>query len=256
MQVLSSPKSKKDDLFCHLGAKGVGLGDGLAALEGTHEGDGICMPKASAGGHPLGQAGDAAICLGKELGQVEGGSLTLHIASDGENKLAAGVGCHARPEGLEGEVLGHDAIERGDFATQAVVETAEGAAALNGEHICGLLDDADLGSIAGGVAAGDAELTAHRKETALGASADGVGSMQEGSGEVAGLVASLLQEPEGQALCAAGARAGHALELGNQLLHSRWVILRFHDLTKRQTMAGNRAASTQSSSTQKRGAAT
>ena len=158
MQVLSSPKSKKDDLFCHLGAKGVGLGDGLAALEGTHEGDGICMPKASAGGHPLGQAGDAAICLGKELGQVEGGGLTLHIASDGENKLAAGVGCHARPEGLEGEVLGHDAIERGDFATQAVVEAAEGAAALNGEHICGLLDDADLGSIAGGVAAGDALL--------------------------------------------------------------------------------------------------
>ena len=79
--------------------------------------------------------------------------------------------------------------------------------------------------------------------------------MQEGNREVASLISALLQEPESQALCAARSGTGHAFELRYELLHGGWIILRFHDLAKRWKMAGSKAASTQSRSTQKRGAA-
>ena len=93
----------------------------MAALQSAHEGNSICLPQTGAGGHPLRQAGDATICPCEEFSQIQGRGFTLHIATNGKDKFAPGMSSHALAKGSKGEVLGHDAVERGDFAAKAVV---------------------------------------------------------------------------------------------------------------------------------------
>jgi len=96
-----------------------------------------------------------------------------------------------------------------------VVAAAEDAGAFEGEDFGGLLDDADEGGIAGGVGAELAKRLGG-EEAAAGAGADGRGDFADGAGNLPRAGVARLDHPEGDALGAAGADAGHALQLGDE----------------------------------------
>ena len=60
-------------------------------------------------------------------------------------------------EGIDGQLLGPDPLGRGESAQQDVVDAGERARLLQGEEVPRLLDDADQGGVAAGVAADRAE---------------------------------------------------------------------------------------------------
>ena len=94
---------------------------------------------------------------------------------------------------------------------QHVVATAEGAGALDGEHVERLLDDADTGGVAAGVVA-EAAGVALGQVLADGAEVDALLDVEQGLGEVVGLGLGGAQDVVGEALGRLGADAGQAME--------------------------------------------
>jgi len=101
-----------------------------------------------------------------------------------------------------------------------VVDAAELAAALDGEHVEGVLDDADRGGITAGVRADAAEL-ALGDEVAATARPYRAAQLGEGRGEPLHRLPGRDQAVEGEPLGGLGTDPGQASELRGQPLDRR-----------------------------------
>lgn len=198
------------------------------AFERTHEGDGIRMSKAGTGGHTLSNSGNGT-AQGRELFcQVEGGGISLYIATNGQYNLASRHNSHAGEEFIHAQILRHDTIQGRNFAAKAMVKAAKRAAPLNGQHIRWLFHHTEEVGATGGVIAGGAAFPGRSKEAALRAGGDILRCRCQGGRKTAGIVAPMLQKPESQPLCPAASYSGHTFEGSYQLQHGGGIILSFH----------------------------
>ena len=76
-------------------------------------------------GKALGNAGDMAITLCKNLGEVIGSGLALDIRSQGEDHLDTGVVFNATDELGNAQIFGSDIVQGRELATQTVLITLE-----------------------------------------------------------------------------------------------------------------------------------
>ena len=130
--------------------------------------------------------GDFGKGLGDGLAEVVGGGFAFDVGAGGEDDFADLADAEALEEGGDAEVVGADVVEGAEAAVEGVVAAAEGTAALEGEDVGGLFDDAEEGVVAGGVVAKGAAEAAAGEEATGGAEEDvGAGGV-EGLGEVGG----------------------------------------------------------------------
>ena len=194
-----------------------------AAGEGAAEGELVGGFEAAAGGEALGDAGDGELFAAEDIGEVIGGGFAFDVGAEGEDDFARGLGVDAGEELGDAELIGADVIEWGEAAAEGVVAAAEDAGALEGKDVGGLLDDAEEGGVAGRIGADFAEGGEAEEGTAL-AGADGLGGGLDGLGDFDGPGVAGLVHPEGDALGATGADAGHAAQLGDELGDGGGVI--------------------------------
>ena len=188
----------------------------------------VHMIEPAAGGHALGEAGDGDAFGAEEVAQVAGGGLAFDIAAHGEDDLLHGGGAQTVEQGLDAQVLGGDVVERGELAPEHMVEAGEGAGALKAEDIGGLLDDADEACVPLRAVAEGAVLALFDVETALGAGVDAVVEVFQRVHKRLDAAAA-LQEPEHEALGAAGPEAGEGLDLRDHALQGRRVVEGGHE---------------------------
>ncbi len=118
------------------------------------------------------------------------------------------------------QLVGTDAVDRRQRAAEDVVDAGELAAALDGEHIEGLLDNAQHGLVA-------ARVRAHRAEIALGdevaaaARPHPVMQVAKRRGQSSGGLRRRAHAVEGQPLGRLGTDAGQPAELRGQPLDRR-----------------------------------
>ena len=129
--------------------------------------------------------------------------------------------------GVDAELVGADVLERGDAAAERVVKAAKGAGAFQRQDVGRLLDDAEERRVAVGVGADFAE-RAGREEAAARAEADLRDGVGEGADDFLRAGVAVLHHPEGDALGAARADAGHALQLRDEVLERGGVFSAFH----------------------------
>src|SRR5690349_3363409 len=101
-----------------------------AAFEGAAHGDLVGELELAAVGDA---AGDAAGADGEgfeDLGEVEGGGFAFDAEGGGDDDFADAFFADARDERFGGELLGADAVERGEERVQDVVAAAVAAGAL------------------------------------------------------------------------------------------------------------------------------
>jgi len=105
------------------------------------------------------------------VGDVSRGRLARHVRIRGEHDLLHAVPFNPSNQLVDAQMLGVDAVDRGECAAEDVVEAAELARPLDREKVDGLLDDADQRVVAPCIAADRAHLFL-REVAALVAKAD------------------------------------------------------------------------------------
>ena len=113
------------------------------------------------------------------------------------------------------EVLGVDAVERGDDPAQNVVEAVEDPRAFEDEDVPGLLDHAEATAVTARVGADGAEFALGQAVTA-GAVAQIAHHGEKGLAEGTGLGLGAVEGVEGQALGRLGTDAGQARKLADE----------------------------------------
>ena len=84
----------------------------VPSLHGAHEGEGVGVFEAAAGGEALGDAGEAAIFPAQQFGEVIGGGFAFDVGAEGEDDFeAVGGVVDAAEESRDMEVFGRDAVE-------------------------------------------------------------------------------------------------------------------------------------------------
>jgi len=160
--------------------------------------------KARAGGHTLGEAGDAQVGSLESLGEVEAGGVPFDIHAESDDDFGDGWVGGACDEFSDAQVLGFDPVDRGEFPSEHVVPATEGRGFFDREDIDGPFDNANLGGIAFGVFA-DVAGGAIGEGTADGALAHLIACGAEGVGEVMDLVGRGLDDKQRETF--GGARA-------------------------------------------------
>ena len=92
---------------------------------------------------PAGQPGDRHAGVGQTVGDEQRGAVAFEVGIGRHDQLADRARSDAGLEGVDGQLFGAHALERGEPAEQDVVDAVEGAGLLQGHEIAGLLDDAD-----------------------------------------------------------------------------------------------------------------
>ena len=208
-------------------------GSGRAASgEGTLEGELVGVFEAASGGEAVGDAGDWNPERLEDLDEVVCGSLAFDIGAEGEDEFGGVLVADALDEGLDTELGGADVVEGGKAAAEGVVKTAEGAAALEGEDVGGLLDDAEFTALAFRVAA-DATEGSGGEKPALAARLDLLGCMADRLCELGRAGVLVPEEPKGAALRAAGAETGEAAEFAGEGVERGRIVER-HGVVRRR----------------------
>jgi hypothetical protein len=188
-----------------------------AAFEGAAEGEFVGVIKAAAGGEALGDAGNADASVCESLGQIVTGGVAFDIGGEREDDLFDALLRDALRELGDAQVLGTDAVERGEFTAEDVKVAAEAAGLFDGENIYGFLDDAEQRGIAARVGADRAGL-AFGEAAAVRAELNCAAGACQGFSKIAGEFGRRLNEVEGDAFGGTGADAGKFSERGDQRL--------------------------------------
>src|SRR5919199_2721208 len=125
--------------------------------ERAAEGDLVRVLEVAADGEAAREPRDADP-VAKPVGQVRRRRLPGHVRVRREDDLLDAVPVDAAQQLVDAQVLGLDAVERRQRAAEHVVEAAELARPLDGDHVHRLLDDADHRGVAPRVAADRAQL--------------------------------------------------------------------------------------------------
>jgi hypothetical protein len=99
--------------------------EGAATFDGAAEGEIVGEFEAGTGRESVGDAGDVDVEGSEAFGEVEAGGIAFDIGAEGDDDLADGAGFEAGFELLDAEIVGFNAAEGGDFASENVVTAAE-----------------------------------------------------------------------------------------------------------------------------------
>ena len=165
----------------------------------------------------------------QQAGQVGGRRLALQVRVGGDDDLLDPVVGEAVEQLADVKLVGADAGDWIDGATEHVVPAAEGTGPLNGHNVLGLLDHAQRGLVAARVAAdrarvllGDVEADRAELHPLL--------DRTDRVGEALHVLGVRLEDMERDALRGLGSHAGQPAELVDQFLDCTLVHLRSHCL--------------------------
>ena len=147
------------------------------------------------------------------FGDVERRAVAFEVGVGGHDQLADRPRADAGLEGVDGQLLGPHALERGEAAQQDVIDALIGPGLLHGQQVARLLDHADDAGIAPRVAADrtDGLLGLGEMKADL-AVPDLVLGRADRLGQLQGLLVRALEEMMGQPLGRLGADPGQAAQ--------------------------------------------
>ena len=182
-----------------------------AAFHGAGHCDFVGVFDVAAGGDAGGDAGDFDVKGAEGGGEPGGCGFAFEGGAGGEDDFVDFAVLDAGEEVGGAELVGADAVERGECAVEDVVDALVAAGALNGGDAGGLLDDADEalvadggGTVGAGIDIGDV--------VADGAEAEAGFEGVDGVGEGGGVFLGGAEDVEGEALGGFGADAGKFFE--------------------------------------------
>src|SRR5262245_19109345 len=194
-----------------------------AALQGLGERHLVRVLQVTTDGQAAGDARHADAQRPEQLGQIERGGLALHVGIGGQDDLGDAARLQPRQQLADLDVVGTDAIQRGEGSEEHVVTAAVFTGALHGQEVVGLLHHAEhavvapgVGADAAGVLVGDVEAgpTGH----------DALLDRHQRGRELAHLVHRPLEEKEGESLSRLRSDAGQALEGLDQSRHRLRIV--------------------------------
>ena len=97
----------------------------LPALEGVGQHLLVGEFQDAARGQAAGQPGDRHAGVGQAVGDEQGGAVPLEVRVGGQDHLADAARADAGLEGVDGQLVGADALQRGEPAEQDVVDAAD-----------------------------------------------------------------------------------------------------------------------------------
>src|SRR5581483_10580118 len=183
----------------------------------------------AAGGKAAREACDAD-AVAQPAGEIRRGRLAGRVRVRREDDLDDAVALDAVQELVDPQILGLDAVERGERAAEDVVEAAVLRGPLERDEVDGLLDDADRRAVAARVEADRAELLLG-EVAALAAEADALLHLADRRRERERLLLRHLEDVEGEPLRRPAADPRQARQLGDEVLdgraeHGRRVLVR------------------------------
>jgi predicted enzyme related to lactoylglutathione lyase len=149
--------------------------------------------------------------------EVRGRRLARHVRVRREHDLLHAVPLDAPDQLVDAQVLGIDAVDRGERAAEDVVQATKLARSLDRDQVDRLLDDADQRVVAAGVET-DRTALLLGEVPALVAEADALLHVLDRGGERECLVLGTLQEVEREAVRSASPDAGEARKLRDKVL--------------------------------------
>ena len=213
-----------------------------AAFQGLHQRQRVCMAEAGAGRQPLGGAGNLAVQAFEQVVQVGCRGFPFHIGSGCQNDFTARLAGDAFHQGVDIEVFRFHIIQRGELASQAVVQPAVGAAAFNGNDVRSLFHHADERAVPLFIPAGGAGFAGGAEKAAYGARGDVFSRLADGAGNGFRLSHVALEHPQGHALRAAGADARKLFKGGYQFKYGKGIVQIIHERGVVRKWAGPVAA--------------
>lgn len=189
--------------------------DRTAVGDGATKGDFIGVFKVTTDRQAIGDARHRNVKVLQQPGQVHGGSFAFDRGAGGQDDLADTFEPCGKP--VERQLVGSDAIHGREGAVQHVVQPVILAAALQGQHISGLLDHADEAAVAQGIRADRARLLAGIHDVqADRAGGEAAFRLEDRLGKVTDLVLRLAEQVEGEPLGALGSDAGQPAEFPDE----------------------------------------
>ena len=173
--------------------------------------------------------------------EVGGRCLPFHVRACCQNDFAIRLPGDAFHQGLNVEVFRLHIIQRGKLAAQAVVQSAVGAAAFNGDDVRGLFHHADEAAVPFFIPAGDAGFPFRAEEAADGAGRDVFRRLADGAGNRLRFSHVPLEHPQGHAFRAAGADARKLFQGGYQFKHGDGIVQIIHERKEVRNDAGQGA---------------
>jgi hypothetical protein len=175
------------------------------------------------GRKPLRNAGDAYARRGKQLREIMRRSLSLDIGSQCQDHFGGALLPDSLDEFTDTELLGADALQRGELTTQGMIAPAEDTGTLEGKDVSRRLHDAELASDTRLVTT-ENTLIALRKESAEAAGLELLSSHGDGGEKLIRLGVSRSHHPKGNPLRTTRTDAGKPAELPDKLTKGIWVI--------------------------------
>lgn len=130
-------------------------GEDAAAREGALEGERVGVIKSASGRESVGDAGHGDACWREHLFEVGGGCLAFNIRAESKDDFPWTLLAGATDEGIDGEILGADLVERGQLSPKHMIAAGKGTRAFDGKNIGRLLDNTEFAPGAFGVQAND-----------------------------------------------------------------------------------------------------
>lgn len=173
-------------------------GEGDTVLYRAAEGELVGVLEVVSDGDTAGEGADTEVGdLLEEAVDVKIGRIALHGGAEGEEDFLHPLILYPLRQVIKEEVIGADAVDGRDEATEDVVPPVVAPRLLYRQHLTHALDDADEPGVASGVAADGAELLI-ADIVALAAVVDAVDEVSEVIGEPVGEALVLSQEEECQ----------------------------------------------------------
>ena len=137
----------------------------LSSLERSFESDTVDVFEVAAHRYPVRYAGYAHRAVFEDLEKVMRGSLSFTARVSGYDNFIDIFGFEPGKKLAYPDLIGADAIERGQYALEHVIAPFEGAGLLDGQEIGRTFHDADLPNVSGRIAANAANRLVCKMET-------------------------------------------------------------------------------------------
>ena len=111
--------------------------------DGGGEGRGVCIGEVGSDRDPRRDAGNENAARLEETREIVCSGLALDVWRGGNDQFGNGMFLKAVFQFCDVEVLGTDAIERGEFPAEDVVETVKTCGFFDGEDLGNVLNNAD-----------------------------------------------------------------------------------------------------------------
>lgn len=192
------------------------------ALESPSQGDLVGILEISTHRQAAREASDPKAQGFEHAGEVGGGGLPLEVGIGGQDDLGDIAICQAHHQLFDAQVVGADAFDRTDGATQHVVATAKLARLFDGDHIFALFDNTDDGVIAAPIAT-DAALIFFCDVAADTAKTHPLFYFAKHIDQAAYIDGICLQDMKGNALRAFGADTRKTTKLIDEILNYAFI---------------------------------